>query len=70
MKKQLFVLAFIGMFSCKSDNTTSVTPDDTTTTSDVDISVVQAKFSNSGLSVTVEGNYLVIKSNGIPNHKI
>lgn len=69
MKKQLFALAFMGLFSCKSDNTTSVTPDDTTTTSDVDISVVQAKFSNSGLSVTVEGNYLVIKSNGIPNHK-
>lgn len=69
MKKQLFALAFMGLFACKSDNTTSVTPDNTTTTSDVDISVVQSKFSNSGLSVTVEGNYLVIKSNGIPNHK-
>lgn len=62
-------LCFItaGILSCNKDN------DDNPATGNVDItSVVQAKFGNTvtnAVTVTVKGDYIVITSDGRPNHK-
>lgn len=51
-----------------SGNTTTTNTNTTTNTSTVDISVLKAKF-GSNVTVSVDGDYLVIKSNGVPDHK-
>jgi hypothetical protein len=62
----IFVLSLL--FACSKTDDTTVTP--TTTTSNA--TIMQTAFSSYGASnvtVTVEGNFLVVKSTGIPDHK-
>lgn len=73
MKNYLLICALIILISAckKTDDTTPIT---STTTSSIDISVLKDKFYSSPnfsstVAITVEGNYLVIKTNAIPDHK-
>jgi hypothetical protein len=50
-----------------SGNTTTTTTTGSSGSS-VDISVLKSKFGNN-VTISVDGDYLVIKSNGIPDHK-
>ncbi len=75
MKKTILIFALIMFISaCKKSDDTTPTTSTTTTTSSFDISALKDKFYSSPnfsstVAVTVEGNYLVIKTNGIPDHK-
>ena len=60
MRKLFIPIALLGLMGCTNDTVTLGTVDTT--------SVVQAKFASS-VTVSVSGNNLVIKSNGLPNHK-
>nr|WP_293836150.1 YHYH protein [uncultured Arsenicibacter sp.] len=53
----------IGLFACKKESSDSSVTPSTTTLADA------FKKFNSTLSVSVDGNYVVIKSTGIPDHK-
>lgn len=66
MKAPILTLALLTLFACsKSSDTT----DTVVTAGTVDItSVVQAKFT-SGVTITVSGDNLILKSDGRPNHK-
>lgn len=67
MLKKLLVGAMCFLaFSCKKTDSTTVTPSSNNPI--FDISVLQNKFS-SNVTVSIEGDYLVIKSNGVPDHK-
>ena len=75
MKNYILILALIMFISAckKTDDTTSPTSP-TTTTGNIDISVLKDKFYSSPnysstVAVTIEGNYLVVKTNAIPDHK-
>ncbi len=58
----LFVLVTV-IFSCKKDDSISTTTTTTTTLPDV------FKKFNSTVTVYVDGNYVVLKSNNLPDHK-
>ncbi len=72
-KITLSILFFSLAISCKK--TEDSTPSTTTgTTGTVDISILKDKFYStsvfsSTVTATVEGNFLVIQTNGIPDHK-
>jgi YHYH protein len=71
-KITLLIFVFASAIACKK--TENTTPNTTTATGTVDISILKDKFySTSALSstatATVEGDFLVIKTNGIPDHK-
>lgn len=58
------LMLVLSAFSCKKDSTT-----DTSSSGSVDItSVVQAKYTSSA-TVSVSGTSIVIRSNGLPDHK-
>lgn len=68
MQKLIFPMLLLSLLACsKSDDTSSTTTP--VTTGSVDItSVVKAKFA-SGVTITVSGDNLILKSDGRPNHK-
>ena len=63
MKRNLFslIVLVLGLISCKTDD---VMQEPTTE----EVPVVFDKF-NSSVEVYIEGNFVVLKSNGIPDHK-
>jgi hypothetical protein len=66
--KKYFTFAFASLVllgACTKDDE-DVTS--STTASTVDISAIKSKF-GSNVTVTVDGSYLVVKSNGVPDHK-
>ena len=69
MKKMFLAMQLVVFFSCNSDNTTTTT----STAEGVDVtSVVQNYFKNSytnGVSVSVSGTKITVKSTGLPDHK-
>jgi hypothetical protein len=66
MLKTIFPFLLIGLGACNKSSTTSDSP---ATQGTVDItSVVQAKYTGSA-TVTVSGTSIVIRSNGLPDHK-
>lgn len=67
MKYSSLLLLMIIFLACKQSDDTTLTP--STNTSTIDISVLKTKFSGTSVTATVEGDYLVIRSNGIPDHK-
>lgn len=81
MKKLFFVsILFLGNLACKEETTTipnssgTGTTTSTGTTTGTDYSaIVQKAFSAYGAanvsSVTVDGDYILIKTNGVPDHK-
>jgi len=66
MKRSLFIFSvFIyGSLGCKKSDTTSTTTGGGTTA----VPAVFSKF-NSTVTISVEGNFVVLKSNGLPEHK-
>lgn len=58
----------IVLLACQKDATTTSTNTDTNGDGTSDLPDVFKKFT-SDVDVYVEGNYVIIKSNGIPNHK-
>ena len=75
MKKYNLIFALIMFISaCKKTDNTTPTISTTTTTGSIDISALKDKFYSSPnfsstVAVTVEGNFLVIRTNGIPDHR-
>jgi YHYH protein len=75
LKITIILFTIFGVIACKKTEETSPSTTTTTTTSSgVDISVLKDKFySTSAFSSTatakVEGDFLVITTNGIPDHK-
>lgn len=75
MKNYILIFALIMLISaCKKTDDATPTTSTTTTTGSIDISALKDKFYsspnfNSTVVVTIEGNYLVIKTNAIPDHK-
>lgn len=75
MKKLILFFGII-MFVMACKSSTDTTPSTTTTSSGTtyDISVIKDKFYStpnfsSTVTATIEGNYLVVKTNGTPDHK-
>lgn len=69
MKKIIFLLVpvlavFMTITSCKKSSSSTTTPPAGTTT----LPAMYSKF-NTALQIYVEGNFVVIKSTGIPDHK-
>ncbi len=70
----LFAFVFTITFSCEKDQTNPSTTGTGVTTTATDYSaVVQKAFTTYGAknvsSVTVDGDYILIKTNGVPEHK-
>ena len=55
------------LYSCKKDDTTTTITNTTTTTSTIDLTLYKKLYG--ATSVSVEGDFIVIKSNGLPDHK-
>ncbi len=73
-KITLSILLLYMAISCKKTEDTTPSTTNTNTTGTVDISVLKDKFYStsafsSTVTATVEGNFLVIQTNGIPDHK-
>ena len=62
----LFVctLSLTVMYGCKKSSSTTETPNNNVT----QLPAVFGKFSNT-VTISLEGNYVVLKSNGLPDHK-
>ena len=75
MKNYILIFSLIMLISaCKKTDDATPTTSTTSTTGSIDISALKDKFYSSPnfsstVVVTIEGNYLVIKTNAIPDHK-